>query len=64
MKKLFWGTDPILGMTFYHFLNASQMVVGEIYENFDNRGGSRISGKRVHMYKGVGFALLILSNFY
>ena len=27
-------------------------------------GGSRISGKGVHMYKGVwGFTLLILSNF-
>ena len=28
-----------------------------------DRGGSRISGKGVHMYKGVGFALLILSHF-
>ena len=27
------------------------------------RGGSRISGKGGHMYKGVGFALLILSHF-
>ena len=29
------------------------------------RGRSRISGKRVHtcMYKGAGFAFLILSNF-
>ena len=27
------------------------------------RGGSRISGKGVHMYKGVGFALLVLSLF-
>ena len=27
------------------------------------RGGSRISEKGVHMYKGVGFALVILSNF-
>ena len=25
------------------------------------RGGFRISGKEVHIYKGVGFALLILS---
>ena len=29
----------------------------------DVRGVSRISGKRVHMHKGVGFALLILSLF-
>ena len=28
-----------------------------------DRGGSRISGKRVHMYKGAGFAFLILSHF-
>ena len=27
------------------------------------RGGSTISGKGVHMYKGVGFVLLIISNF-
>ena len=27
------------------------------------RGGSKISGKGVHMYKGVGFALQILSDF-
>ena len=27
------------------------------------RDGSRISGKGVHMYKGVGVALLILSHF-
>ena len=27
------------------------------------RGGSRISGKKVHMYKGAGFAFLILSHF-
>ena len=27
------------------------------------RGGSRISGKDVHMYKGKGFAFLILSHF-
>ena len=27
------------------------------------RGGSRISGQGVHMYQGVGFALLILSHF-
>ena len=27
------------------------------------RGGSRISGKDVHMYKGTGFAFLILSHF-
>ena len=27
------------------------------------RGGSWISGKGVHMYKGVGLALLILSLF-
>ena len=27
------------------------------------RGRSRISGKGIHMYKGVGFALLILSDF-
>ena len=27
----------------------------------DCQGGSRISGKGVHMYKGVGFALLIFS---
>ena len=27
------------------------------------RGGSRISGKGVHMYKGTGFAFLILSHF-
>ena len=27
------------------------------------RGGSSISGKGVHMYKGVRFALLILSHF-
>ena len=33
-----------------------------IYLSF-YRGGSMISGKGVHMYKGVGFALLILSNF-
>ena len=30
---------------------------------FPTRGGSRISGKGVHMYKGVGFAMLILSHF-
>ena len=29
----------------------------------DPRGGSRISGKGVQMYKGVGFSLLILSHF-
>ena len=28
-----------------------------------SRGVSRISGKGVHMYKWVGFALLILSHF-
>ena len=27
------------------------------------RGRSRISGKGVHMYKGAGFAFLILSHF-
>ena len=27
------------------------------------RGGPRISGKGVHMYKGAGFAFLILSHF-
>ena len=27
------------------------------------RGGSRVSGQGVHMYKIVGFALLILSHF-
>ena len=27
------------------------------------RGGPRISGKAVHMYKGAGFAFLILSLF-
>ena len=27
------------------------------------RGGSWISGKGVHMYKGAGFAFLILSHF-
>ena len=27
------------------------------------RGGSRISGKGVHMYKGTGFTFLILSHF-
>ena len=27
------------------------------------RGVSRISGKEVHMYKGTGFAFLILSHF-
>ena len=27
------------------------------------RGVSRISGKDVHMYKGTGFAFLILSHF-
>ena len=27
------------------------------------QGGSRISGKGVHMYKGAGFFLLILSHF-
>ena len=27
------------------------------------RGGFRISGNRVHMYKGAGFAFLILSHF-
>ena len=27
------------------------------------RGGYRISGKGVHMYKGVGVALLFLSHF-
>ena len=31
------------------------------YQNRMCRGGSRISGKGVHMYKGVGFVLLILS---
>ena len=28
------------------------------------RGGSRTSGKGVHMYKCVGFTLLILSHFF
>ena len=28
------------------------------------RGGSRISGKGVHMYKGTGFAFLIFSHFF
>ena len=27
------------------------------------RGGSRISGNGAHMYKGAGFAFLILSHF-
>ena len=27
------------------------------------RGGSRVSGKGVHMYKGMGSAFLILSHF-
>ena len=27
------------------------------------RGGSRISGKGVHMFKSAGFAFLILSHF-
>ena len=30
---------------------------------FKSRGGSRISGKGVRMYKGMGFALLIISIF-
>ena len=29
----------------------------------DFRGGSKTSGNGVHMYKGVGFALLVLSHF-
>ena len=29
-----------------------------------SRGGSRISEKEVPMYKGVGFALLVLSIFF
>ena len=28
------------------------------------RVGSRISGKRVHMYKGAGFAFVVLSQFF
>ena len=28
------------------------------------RGGCRISGNGVHMYKGAGFALMILSHFF
>ena len=28
------------------------------------RGGSRISGNGVHMYRDAGFALLILSHFF
>ena len=28
-----------------------------------HRGGSRISGKGVHIYKGMGCSLLILSHF-
>ena len=27
------------------------------------RGGTRISGEGVHLYKGAGFAFLILSHF-
>ena len=30
---------------------------------FKNRGGSRISGKGVHMYKGVGIRFADLSHF-
>ena len=33
------------------------------YLKLCSRGGSRISGKGVHMYKGVGLALLIFSHF-
>ena len=32
-------------------------------KNMQVRGGSRISGKGVHMYKDVGVALLFFSHF-
>ena len=35
-----------------------------ITTNGHARGGSGISGKGIHMHKGVGFALLLLSHFF
>ena len=31
---------------------------------FGHRGGSKISGKGVHMYKGIGVRIADLSHFY
>ena len=35
----------------------------EVIYYWKDRGGSRISGKGIHIYKGVGYDLLILSHF-
>ena len=40
--------------------NSSNLSSGT---NRPIRGGSIITGKGVHIYKGVGFALLIVSHF-
>ena len=37
--------------------------LSDVTDGYDIRGGSRIPGKGVHMYKCVGFALLIDSIF-
>ena len=44
-------------------LHVSGKSQSKWFSSAHPRGGSRISGNGVHMYKGVGFALLILSNF-
>ena len=45
------------------FKDWSQSKCIIIPGSMQSRGGSRISGKGVRMYEGMGFALLILSYF-
>ena len=40
-----------------------EMLIHFLELCFKNRGGSRISGKGVHMYKGVGVRFADLSQF-
>ena len=46
-----------------HRAESKLTVPNDYFPYPTNRGGSRISGKGVHIYKGVGFALLILYQF-
>ena len=40
------------------------LIQGKMVKNKDVRGGSRISGKGFHMYKGVGVRFADLSHFF
>ena len=46
--------DILLHKFWLYYLNRCGPCTGKFSSNYDIRGGSRISGKGVHVYKGVG----------